>query len=74
MTGYDLILTSILNFLVNYYLCFTTFFHQATPSRILLLTSSSRLISSAARSQIKTAKITYAKCELDSHADIWYRK
>ena len=69
MAGYDLILTSILNFLVNYYLCFTTFFHQATPIRISLLTSSSRRISSAARSQIKTAEITYAKYELDSHAD-----
>ena len=43
---------------------------EGSPNfKITLLTSSSHRISSAARSQIKTAKITYAKCELDSHAD-----
>ena len=69
MAGYDIILTSIFNFLVNHYLYYFKFYHQATPIRISLLTSSSRRISSTTKSQSKTAKITYAKCELDSHAD-----
>ena len=69
MAGFDLIITLILNFLVNYYLCLTTFNQQATPIRISLLTSSSSRISSAKRSTPKSANITYAKCELDSHAD-----
>ena len=58
----------ILRFLVNYYLCLSTSNHQANPIQISLLMSSSRRISSAAKLQSKTA-ITFAKCELDSHAD-----
>ena len=54
----------ILNFLVNYYLCLSTSNHQANPIQISLLMSSSRRISSAAKSQSKTA-ITFAKCELN---------
>ena len=69
MAGYNIILTSIINFLVNYYLCYFKFYCKATPIRISLLTSSTRRISSAKRSQSTTAKIIYAKCELDSHAD-----
>ena len=58
----------ILNFLVNYYLCIFKSSHQATPIYISLLISSSRRISSAAKSQSETA-ITFAKCELNSYTD-----
>ena len=71
MVGYDIIknLTQlILNYIVNYYLCIFKFSHQATPIQISLLTSTSRRISSARQAHSKPA-ITYAKCELDSHAD-----
>ena len=71
MAGYDIIthLTQlILNYIVNHYLCIFKFSHQAIPIQISLLTSTSRRISSARQSHSKPA-ITYAKCELDSHAD-----
>ena len=61
---YMLDITLIINFIVFYH-CYIMLYHQATPIRISLVTSSSRRISSAKRSHRTTANITYAKCELD---------
>ena len=58
----------ILNIFVNYYPNISRSYCKATPIQISLLTSSTRRISSTAKSQ-PTTSIVYAKCELDSHAD-----